>query len=615
MQLPSTARWTSWLAAALIAVFLSIVFAESRLKSPTWDEPPHIAAGLSYFVTHEIFRANPQHPPLLKELSALSLMAAGIRWPHNEKADYLVRGDDPSRVFGSDWPIGNGIIQDNGADNVMFWARLPFILLAASLAVLLYLWGRQMLGPLAAVGAVFIYVLDPTILAHSFLVTTDVGLAVFTVLLMFTLWNYVSDPGLMRLMFCGLALGAALTAKFSAVFLLPVVGLLLLAALRWRQKPDSGRGPAILWPRAISERFLVREVNPIAAPPGKPATASAEVRRKDLCPCGSGKKYKNCHAGREFKPRSHWGRSVLLVCGVFLAICLVATLVIEVTYFFPGDPLMYVKCARMVNADHDPNMLMFLAGQFSSHFLSYFGIAYLVKEPIASIALAGIGFVALIRSHSIPVIGKLFILGPPAVLFLAVSMLADDLGIRYIMPVLPFVYLLAGLGLATLIHAARRLRWAPYLAAVLCGWIVLAAVGVYPDHLSYFNEAACLLDQPGQIGLDGGTRCGPAWLDDSNVEWGQGLKQLKVWLNRHAAGRTAKLAIFTSFPPEAYDIQCQRIDASELAKEPAPGLYVVSASIVARLPALPGMSDWLRRIQPTAIVGHSLYVYDIPQTP
>jgi len=67
----------------------------------------------------------------------------------------------------------------------MFGPGFPLILIAASLAALLYVWGRQILGPLAAVGAVFVYVLDPTILAHSHLVTTDVGLAAFTVLSMF----------------------------------------------------------------------------------------------------------------------------------------------------------------------------------------------------------------------------------------------------------------------------------------------------------------------------------------------------------------------------------------------------------------------------------------------
>ncbi|MGA2039156.1 MAG: phospholipid carrier-dependent glycosyltransferase [Bryobacteraceae bacterium] len=615
MEPSHTARWTAWLAAALIAVFLVIVFAESRLMSPTSDEPPHLAAGLSYFVTHQIYRANPQHPPLLKELSALSLMLAGIRWPHTQQADYLVHGD-PARVFQLEWPVGNALIAADGPDRVMFWARLPLILIAASLAALLYLWGRQILGPLAAVGAVFIYVLDPTILAHSYLVTTDVGLAAFTILSMFALWNYMSDPSWKRLVFCGLALGGALTAKFSALFLLPVVGVLLLAGLRWRPNPDSGHGPAFLKPRTSFAPPLDGQAGASSARSSKRSATAVEPRRKDLCPCGSGKKYKNCHgAPQASHAASLLGRNVLLVCGVFAAVCLVAFLVIETTYFFPSDLMLYAKCARMVNADHRPDYLTYLAGQLSPHFMSYFGIAYFLKEPIASIVLAGIGLIALVRSRTIPVIGKLFLLLPPAVLFLAVSVMADDIGFRYIMPVLPFVYLLGGLGLATLINAARRLRWAPYAAAVLCGWMVLAAAGVYPDHLPYFNEAACLLEQPGQIGLDGGTRCGPAWLDDSNVEWGESLKELKVWLSRHANGRIPMLAIFTSFPPEAYGIHYQHLEGYELAVEPSPGLYVVSAHFVARIPLFPRASDWLRRVRPVAIVGHSLYVYDIPKTP
>src|ERR1019366_1625913 len=44
-------------------------------------------------------------------------------------------------------------------------------------------------------------------------------------------------------------------------------------------------------------------------------------------------------------------------------------------------------------------------------------------------------------------------------------------------------------------------------------WLPAAAAGIYPDGLAYFNEAACLTTNPGAIGLDGGTRCGPLWLD------------------------------------------------------------------------------------------------------
>jgi hypothetical protein len=591
MGFNASGSWSGWFSAALIAIFLLVVFSEARLKSPAYDEPPHIGAGLSYFVTHEIFRANPQHPPLLKELSALSMMAAGIHWPRTADADYLVNGDDPARVLGLDWLVGNDIIRTNGPDRVLVWARLPMMLVAALLAAVLYLWGRQLFGPLAAAGAVFVFVLDPTILAHSQLVTTDVGVAGFTVLALFALWAYLRRPGWTRLLLCGLSLGAALAAKYSAVLLLPVYGLLLLAAIRW--------------PLAFGTE----------GSPSAPAAVEARVaQRKGLCPCGSGRRYKNCH-GRSpsgASTKSDFSRKLAFAAGAFAIMCLVAFAFVQATFFFPRDLMMYVRCSRMVYIDHDPTYLAYLAGDMRLHFTNYFLVAYGLKEPLAGIILALIGLVALIRSKSIPFLGKLFLLVPPVVFFAVVTVMADDLGVRYIIPALPFAHLIAGLGIAAILQAARKFRWAPYAAASLCAWAVLAAAGIYPDHLSYFNEAACLLTQPGQIGLDGGSRCGPAWLDDSNVDWGQGLKQLKTWLGRNAAGRQVKLAMSFSFPPEAYGINCQRLKVDDLVREPGPGLYAVSAHLVARIPALSGASDWLQRMQPVAIVGHALYIYDIP---
>ena len=70
------------LAGALILVFGIQIYSESRIKSPACDEPPHIASGLSYVETG-VFLANPQHPPLLKELSGLSMLLGGVRWPRD----------------------------------------------------------------------------------------------------------------------------------------------------------------------------------------------------------------------------------------------------------------------------------------------------------------------------------------------------------------------------------------------------------------------------------------------------------------------------------------------------------------------------------------------------
>jgi hypothetical protein len=240
-----------------------------------------------------------------------------------------------------------------------------------------------------------------------------------------------------------------------------------------------------------------------------------------------------------------------------------------------------------------------------------------LKEPLASILLAALGLVVLVRSKTITVLRRLFLLLPPAVLFAGYTLAADDLGIRYIVPCLPFAFLAGGVGLEALVR--NRSLGGRWLAAALCAWIVVAAAGIYPDHLSYFNEMACVLQDPHRIGFDGGSRCGTLWLDDSNVDWGQGLKQLKAWMDQHARGRPIHLAYHGSFPPGSYGLSYKEIGMPEL-RNPPPGLYVFSAHVVARIPALGGkfgrgVGDWLRRTPPTAIVGHSLYVYDIPQGP
>src|SRR5271157_688200 len=131
MLVAGPSRCTKLSVVLILAFFLQSFFA-SRLKSPVFDEPPHIAAGLSYVQTG-VFHANLQHPPLLKELSALSLSASGVRWPKTPRAEALIAGSsDPQWADGLDWLLGNDIIGAN-PEKVMFWARLPLIFVATAL--------------------------------------------------------------------------------------------------------------------------------------------------------------------------------------------------------------------------------------------------------------------------------------------------------------------------------------------------------------------------------------------------------------------------------------------------------------------------------------------------
>ena len=388
------------LAGVLIAIFLFQSLSASRQKSPVFDEAPHIASGLSYLETR-VFHANLQHPPLLKEMSAIFLMAAGIHWPKSPLADALVRGGPEGDKL--EWPIGVNIIHDYGADRVLFWARLPFILLGALLGWLIYWWGRELVGSAAALGALFFYAFDPTIVAHSAFVTTDVGVTTFAVLFLFTLWRYLHQPTRKHMVFCGLALGAVLGAKFSAVFMLPAAAILMAAAIRWPIASDSG---------AVPERSF------------------AKVGPNSPCPCGSGKKYKKCH-GAGATPSKDVARSVRVhdltrAAGMFLAMCAIAAVVIQALYLFNSDPFLYLAGLKKVNADHIAGYQAYLHGDLSPHFYSYFAIAYLVKEPLATVLLSIAGLVILMRGKATPPLTKLFLLLTPVVFFLATTILADN---------------------------------------------------------------------------------------------------------------------------------------------------------------------------------------------
>jgi hypothetical protein len=516
--------------AALLAAFFLQSFLASRLKSPVFDEPAHIAAGLSY-VSRGVFHANLQHPPLMKELSAIGMLAGGVRWPNSPTAnDILATLADP-KTPGRDWDVGGEILATYGYDRTLALARFPMMLVGVLLGTLLYLWGREMLGQTAALGALFLFALDPTFIAHSALVTTDVGLAAFSLAFCFALWKYIQAPTLQRQIWCGVALGCALGAKYSALFLLPI-------------------GAALLW--------------------------FATTRRKSAQP-----------------PFAQTVRA-------FGVMCLIALLMVELFYGFRASPLTYLDGIHRVNADHDPNYMAVFGGEAQKRFPLYFVGAWLLKEPLATIVLCLAGAVVLLRKKDASVT-KAFVLLPPIVLFAVHSLWAENIGVRYVLAAMPFLYLAGGAAIAWLLGSTAA--WARVAAVALGAWAVVAAAGIYPDHLSYFNESACVLTNPSLLGLDGGSRCGPLWLDDSNVDWGQGLKQLKIWLDANANGRAVHLMPFSSTPPSRYGIVATPPPAE---RGPEPALYIFSGHFLSRL----AITDPnVRRTPPLAVVGHAFYVY------
>ncbi len=157
--------------ALLLSAAFAFPFVLMTGKSITGDEVAHIPAGYSYLVTREVV-LNPMHPPLVKELCALPLLFLGLESPVDAATIRNV-----GRDFTYQWEYGQQFFLQQSMQRVLFWSRIPAVLLSVGLAWLVLRWATDLWGALGGLLALSLYVFDPNVTAHAELVTTDVGCA------------------------------------------------------------------------------------------------------------------------------------------------------------------------------------------------------------------------------------------------------------------------------------------------------------------------------------------------------------------------------------------------------------------------------------------------------
>ena len=143
-----------------------------------------------------------------------------------------------------------------------------------------------------------------------------------------------------------------------------------------------------------------------------------------------------------------------------------------------------------------------------------------------------------------------------------------NIGVRHILPLYALAAVIAGAGVAAL--AARSRAWA-WVCGVLIAAHIASALSVFPNSLAYANEAW------------GGAQNTHNVLNDSNVDWGRQLYQVKEWEDRHP-GEDCWFA-YTVRPfihPETYGVHCHVLpnglggDKPELVPPVAPHVRVRS---------------------------------------
>jgi 4-amino-4-deoxy-L-arabinose transferase-like glycosyltransferase len=578
----------SWVRTALVlsvfaAAFIALAVASYTRESATWDEPQHLIAGYTALKFHD-YRTDPEHPRFLRMWAALPLLAQ-----RNIKMDVSVidKVDPITWVHTAQFDFCHGFLYLlNDADRLLYPARFMIVLLGVLLGILLFCWTRELLGFLPAVMALVFYTLEPNLLAHARLVTTDFGVVCFVFGTMYFLWRTARALSLANA--CGLIgfFTLAQISKFSAVLLGPIV-LVCLVVRVCLPRP---------WPMKL-------------------------LQRTDL---------------------TNTGRKTLAAAAILVALVVVTWAAVWATYgfrFLPSasptwkmdfrdEPMVSTRVptlSRVVTwADEHrllPNAYLegfllgqakarvrsgFLAGQYSlTGWWYFFPFAFLIKTPVSIIALF-LGGLTLCAARPRRFLQDNLYIALPIVGFLGPAMIAKlNVGLRHILPVYPFVLLVATQAAAELWNTNRRpLR-------VLLGGLYLLALGevgsVYPHYLAFFNR------------LVGGPRNGSEYLVDSNLDWGQDLKGLKAWMDKNNVSHI-NLGYFGTADPAYYKINCTYLPGGPFFDEDRVGLPRLPGYVAVSATNLRGVyfsQAWryfyapLLKIKPVATIGYSIYVYPV----
>ena len=649
---------------ALLLMIMAVLMLSSSLgDSATTDERAHIPAAYSYLALKD-YRLNPEHPPLIKDLAGLPLLLYGFNFPTNTAAW--------SRDLNGQWAQGTTFLYDagNNPDLILFWSRIPIMALAIFFGWLIWSYARKKYNDKVALLVLFLYSFSPTFIAHSRLVTTDLGAAFGFFIGLVAFLKFLEHPSGKKVALAGLALGAGLLLKFS-LFLLIILQVFLIIIWviinpfykykRFNYLIKFGFKYALIgliawvsiWPvyqyhvwnypaqsfKTDGTPYSYQDITNVIQMPDGQARWDAinqiplSQKRDTMVLLGSFGGGPDPE-GVACNPQSQASISRRVRC------------LAEVTIAMSDKPVLRpwaqwsLGFLMVLQRSSGGNTGFFLGEVSAAGWKHYFPVLYIVKEPLAFHILTLLAFswslyeilkrkgqwFSRMREWLASNFSEFAFVSFIALYWISSIRSPLNIGIRHILPTFPFLYMLV---------AHRLIQWAEKheisnpqswwkwlrevwkrhakgifrysIIAVLLLWLAADTLIIYPYFITYFNE------------LVGGPKNGYKVVADSNLDWGQDLKRLKDFADQNGIERIA-IEYFGGGEPRYYF--GDRAESWWSAKGEPKGWFAISATL--RQGALgqtaPGFIRrpedsylWLRNKEPVATVGHSIFVYYFPE--
>lgn len=503
---------------------------------------------------------------------------------------------------------------DSDIDTLIAAGRSRMTFLGFLMGVLITWWSWRLAGPVAAMVASSFFCLDPNFLAHASLIKNDVPITLVLASFTAAIWLVGERATIGRWVVLSLLLGAALTTKYSGVIAIPVlafaIGLRALSPAPWPVLRWIGhtRFHRLLFGVAITIATMLAAYVFIWGCYGfrwGPSPDPALRLRLEVASVPWAQARTIIAHGAMSVPQDEFLRSMKswrpdrFIRTMFW---------LDNHHVFPEAWLS----GFIITAAHAEVRTGYLMGHVSLvGWWYYFPLAMLFKTPLATLVgsfitgIVGIWWMARGNAWVARYYWPACVLGITPLLYMASAMHSHlNLGIRHVLPVYPFLFILMG------VTAAWALRRWPRSTCGIIGVLVLGLAletfAAFPNYIPFFNVAA------------GGWRGGLELLSDSNIDWGQELIDLADWQAGHK-DRPLYLAYFGSADPAHYGISYVKMDLDSMrALQSKSGLGRTRPFFAMSAVNLQGqyltqeereIFQPFRRMQPLAVIGGSIYVY------
>jgi 4-amino-4-deoxy-L-arabinose transferase-like glycosyltransferase len=410
------------------------------------------------------------------------------------------------------------------------------------------------------------------------LVTTDFPATALAFIAMYHFWSFTRQPGLKRAIAAGIFLGLAFATKYNTLFVLLPMATWALWALVSALRKDPVAGP----PRRLVVGLLAMGVVAYITIWGIYGFRFRSPLYQKQMTQGA------IYSWENNRPSSPLIASVMDVS--------LKARILPESY-------LYGLC-RLLARSQEGHSAYLMGRDSTTGWWYYFILAFLFKTPVSTLLLlfATLLFFPKVREATWTSLN--FLLLPAVVVFFFTSRQNINIGIRHILPAYPFLLVLIA---RVVRYGSKHQKLARWILGLLCIWAVWEAALIYPHYLAYFN------------GLVGGPSGGRYMLVDSNLDWGQDLKGLKGYMERHGI-RKVKLAYFGLSDPAYYGIDYDLLPSYAVMGQPIcqgespavlelKGTMAVSATLLQGLYCPGDTYRMLRQREPTANIGYSIYIF------